>query len=95
MANDARKLSVNAELIQPGQFPWPNARTEIPVIDEVHPVALSKDSLLFCCHATDGTEQTLEVARDFIADLIAAEDNDAILARVIDYANLVATAAWN
>lgn len=95
MAKDARKLGVNAELIQPGQLPWPTARTSIPVVEEVHPVSLSEDSILFCCHATDGTEQALVIERDFIADLMEAQDNDAILARVIDYANRVAAATWN
>lgn len=92
---NARELGVTADLIQPGDFPCPLARTEILTFDEAHPIALSEDSILFCCHATNGEEQPIEIARDFIADLIEAQDNDAILERVVSYANRLAAAAWN
>lgn len=92
---NARELGINFSLVQPGELPWPTARTTIPVIEEVHPVALSEDSIVFCCHATTGEEQTLEVEREFIADLIEAQDNEAIMERVVGYANRVVSAAWN
>ena len=92
---NARELGVSFDLIQPGEMSYPNARTDIPVIYEVHPVALSEDSILFCCHAETGEEQTLDIQRDFIADLIEEQDNEAIQERVIAYANRVASASWN